>query len=149
MEPFSEVTYHDLQDKHPPAPPPNVPGVGEMFDPITVDSRAVLGAIKSFPKGTSCGRDGIRAQNLVDMMSGTAAAAADDLLASITVVVNLWLAGKCPAELGEFIASAPLTPLLKLGGGIRPIAVGTVWRRLVSKVAAFSVGKDMSSYLGD
>lgn len=103
----------------------------------------------SFPKGTSCGRDGLRAQHLVDAMSGAAAAVADILLASITGVVNLWLAGKCPAELGEFIASAPLTPLLKPGGGLRPIAVGTVWRRLVSKVAAFSVGKDMNSYLGD
>ncbi|GJZ05794.1 hypothetical protein Tco_0539587 [Tanacetum coccineum] len=28
---------------------------------------------------------------------------------------------------------APLTPLVKPGGGIHPIAVGTVWRRLVSK----------------
>nr|GEW91715.1 hypothetical protein [Tanacetum cinerariifolium] len=35
--------------------------------------------------------------------------------------------------LGEYNASALLTPLVKLGGGIRPIAVGTVWRRLVSK----------------
>nr|GEY63657.1 hypothetical protein [Tanacetum cinerariifolium] len=35
--------------------------------------------------------------------------------------------------LGEYIASAPLTPLVKHGGGIRPIAMGTVWRRLVSK----------------
>lgn len=48
-----EVTYHDFQDKHPSAPPPDVLGVGEMFYPITVDPHAVLGAIKSFPKGTS------------------------------------------------------------------------------------------------
>ncbi|MCI97688.1 hypothetical protein A2U01_0118989, partial [Trifolium medium] len=34
----------------------------------------------------------------------------------------------------EFVASAPLTPLLKPDEGIRPIAVGTIWRRLVSKV---------------
>ncbi|GKB42875.1 hypothetical protein Tco_0887817 [Tanacetum coccineum] len=31
--------------------------------------------------------------------------------------------GKCPMMLGEYIASAPLTPLVKPGGGIRPIAV--------------------------
>ncbi|GJR79081.1 reverse transcriptase domain-containing protein [Tanacetum coccineum] len=40
---------------------------------------------------------------------------------------------KCPMLLGEYIASAPFTPLVKPGGGIRPIAVGTIWRHLVSK----------------
>ncbi|MCI54842.1 hypothetical protein A2U01_0076092, partial [Trifolium medium] len=36
-------------------------------------------------------------------------------------------------SLAEFVASAPLTPLLKSDGGIRPIAVDIIWRRLVSK----------------
>ncbi|GJR43992.1 putative reverse transcriptase domain-containing protein [Tanacetum coccineum] len=53
------------------------------------------------------------------------------------------------AYLAEFVASAPLTPLLKPDNGIRPIAVGTIWRRLVSKVAMKGVGKEMSKYLGD
>ncbi|GKA49601.1 RNA-directed DNA polymerase, eukaryota, reverse transcriptase zinc-binding domain protein [Tanacetum coccineum] len=43
--------------------------------------------------------------------------------------------------LGEYIASAPLTSLVKPGGGIRPIAVGTVWRRLASKVSAIMIDK--------
>lgn len=37
---------------------------------------------------------------------------------------------------GIYVASAPLTPLIKPGGGLRPIAVGTI-------------GKEMNSYLGD
>lgn len=45
--------------------------------------------------------------------------------------------------------SAPLTPLIKPDNGIRPIAVGTIWRRLVSKVAMKGVGKDMVKYLND
>ncbi|GKA84737.1 hypothetical protein Tco_0806391 [Tanacetum coccineum] len=45
--------------------------------------------------------------------------------------------------LGEYIASAPLTPLVKPGGGIRPIAVGTIWRRLVSKACGDDVGYSM------
>ncbi|XP_026450130.1 uncharacterized protein LOC113350228 [Papaver somniferum] len=149
VAPCNESMHQDLLDKHPHAPLPVVPSDDILVDAVTVDSWAVLGVIKRFPKGTSCGRDGLRAQHLVDVMSGDAAAVADNLLASITGVVNLWLAGKCPGSLGEFIASAPLTPLLKPGGGIRPIFFGTVWRRLVSKVVSFSVGKDMTSYLGD
>ncbi|GJR36638.1 hypothetical protein Tco_1212322 [Tanacetum coccineum] len=55
----------------------------------------------------------------------------------------------CPPILAEFVASAPLTPLLKPDSVIRPIAVGTIWRRLVSKVAMKGVGKEMSKYLSD
>nr|GEX41503.1 putative reverse transcriptase domain-containing protein [Tanacetum cinerariifolium] len=49
--------------------------------------------------------------------------------------------------LGEYIASAPLTLLVKPGGGIRPIAVGTIWRRLVSKVSAIMIGLSLNGYL--
>ncbi|KAL8147610.1 hypothetical protein AgCh_005074 [Apium graveolens] len=48
--------------------------------------------------------------------------------------------------LGEYIASAPLTPLVKPGGDIHPIAVGTVWRRLVSKVGVVMVGSSLGDY---
>ncbi|GKB26590.1 hypothetical protein Tco_0865991 [Tanacetum coccineum] len=58
-----------------------------------------------------------------------------DLLKAITLVINLWLAGRCPSILAEFLASPSFTHLLKLDNEIRPIAVGTIWRRLVSKVA--------------
>ncbi|KAL6535087.1 hypothetical protein OROMI_026461 [Orobanche minor] len=53
------------------------------------------------------------------------------------------------SSLSEFVASAPLTPLLKPDNGIRPIAVGTIWRRLVSKIAMKGVGKEMAKYLND
>ncbi|GJU92464.1 putative reverse transcriptase domain-containing protein [Tanacetum coccineum] len=76
-------------------------------------------------------------------------ATATNLLKVITSVVNLWLAGRCPPILAEFAASAPLMHLLKLDNRIRPIAVGTIWRRLVSKVAMKGVGKEMSKYLSD
>ena len=60
-------------------------------------------------------------------------------------IVTIRVHCKCPQVLGEYIASAPLTPLIKQGGYIRPIAVGTVWRRLVSKVGAALVGPSLSS----
>ncbi|GKB14088.1 hypothetical protein Tco_0848011 [Tanacetum coccineum] len=59
----------------------------------------------------------------MDCLSGAAVAVSDELVSSITHVVNLFHAGNCPWMLGEYIASAPLTPLVKSGGGIRPIAV--------------------------
>nr|GEX91934.1 putative reverse transcriptase domain-containing protein [Tanacetum cinerariifolium] len=72
------------------------------------------------------------------------------LIASQDVVldrIKSFPRGKCPTWLGEYIASAPLTPLVKPGGGIRSIAVGTVWRRLVSKVSATMIGHSLDGYL--
>ncbi|CAL1394928.1 unnamed protein product [Linum trigynum] len=102
--------------------------------------------IRSFPRGTSCGRDGFRAQHLMDCLGGAVVAISDDLLASITQVVNLFIEGRCPQPLGEYIASVPLMSLVKQGGGIRPIAVDTIWRRIVSKVGACLVVPTLSGY---
>ncbi|GJZ11539.1 hypothetical protein Tco_0546298, partial [Tanacetum coccineum] len=56
---------------------------------------------------------------------------------------------RLPKILGEYIARAPLTPLVKPGCGICPIAVGTVWRRLVSKVSAVLIGHSLDGYFDD
>nr|GEV67833.1 putative reverse transcriptase domain-containing protein [Tanacetum cinerariifolium] len=89
---------------------------------------SVFSCIKSFPKGTSCGRDGLTAQHILDALCGEGSATTMDLLKVITSIVNLWLARSCPPILEEFVASAPLTPLLKPDNRIRPIAAGTIWR---------------------
>jgi hypothetical protein len=132
VAPYNEDTMKILGDKHPHMPPPSMPTTYFSEAPLVVDVDTVFRCIKSFPKGTSCGRDGLRAQHLLDALCGEGSAVARDLLDAITLVVNLWLGGRCPKSLAEFVASAPLTPLLKPDGGIRPIAVGTIWRRLVS-----------------
>ncbi|KAL5722078.1 hypothetical protein ACHQM5_005643 [Ranunculus cassubicifolius] len=149
IAPRNSETLRDLEEKHPEAPPPIIPDIPLTESAVTVGRDIVMDRVRSFPKGTSCGRDGLRAQHLLDSISGAASIIADDLCASIAAVVNLFLEGKCPGHLGEYVASAPLTPLLKPGGGIRPIAVGSVWRRLVSKCAAIAVGKPMGTYLED
>nr|GEW92298.1 hypothetical protein [Tanacetum cinerariifolium] len=53
------------------------------------------------------------------------------------------------AILSEYIASAPLTTLVKPGGGIHPIAVGTIWRRLISMVNIVMIGHLLDGYLND
>ncbi|GKA33126.1 hypothetical protein Tco_0719493 [Tanacetum coccineum] len=89
--------------------------------PLVVEIDSVFGCIKSFPKGTSCRRYGLRAQHILDALCGEGSATATNLLDAITLVINLWLAGR----------------------------KGTIWRRLVSKVAMKGVGKEMSKYLSD
>ncbi|GKA81616.1 hypothetical protein Tco_0788308 [Tanacetum coccineum] len=55
----------------------------------------------------------------------------------------------CVDLTGEYIARTPLTPLVKPGCGIHLIAVGTVWRRLVSKVSAVLIGHSLDVYFDD
>jgi len=116
-------------------PPPSMSTTMFSEAPLVVEVDTVLKCIKSFPKGTSCARDGRRAQHLLDALCGEGSTVARDLICDITLVVNLWLGGRCPLSLAEFVASAPLTQLLKPDGWICPIAVCTIWKCLVSKVA--------------
>ncbi|GJV93972.1 putative reverse transcriptase domain-containing protein, partial [Tanacetum coccineum] len=127
VAPYNDVTLEDLKTKHPFKPPPSLPHISIDHHHLVASPAVVLDRSKSFPRGTSCGRDGLRAQHLMDYLSGAVVAISD--------------------ELGEYIASAPLTPLVKLGDGIRPIAVGTVWRRLVSKVSTIMIGHSLYGYL--
>ncbi|GJV48647.1 ribonuclease H-like domain-containing protein [Tanacetum coccineum] len=110
----------ELKAKHPFKSAPSLPDT-HIDHHLTTSHTVVLDRIKTFPQGTTCGRDGLRAQHLMDCLSGAAVAVLDDLVSSITQVVNLFLAGKCPVMLGEYIASAPLTLLVKLRGSICPI----------------------------
>ncbi|GKB90525.1 hypothetical protein Tco_0962797 [Tanacetum coccineum] len=149
VAPYNDDTHEDLKAKHPFKPAPSLPHISIDHHHLIASPTVVLDRIKSFPRGTSCGRDGLRAQHLMNCLSGAAVAIFDELVSSITQVVNLFLDGNCPKILGEYIASAPLTPLVKPGGGIRPIAVGTVWRRLVFKVSAVLIGHSLDGYFHD
>ncbi|GJZ38734.1 putative reverse transcriptase domain-containing protein [Tanacetum coccineum] len=118
VAPYNDATLEELNAKHPLKPASSLPYIPINYHQLTSSPAVVLDMIKSFPRGTSCGRDGLRAQHLMDCISGTAMAISDELVSSITQVVNLFLDGKCPKMLGEYIASAPLTPLVKPGFGV-------------------------------
>ncbi|GKC05188.1 putative reverse transcriptase domain-containing protein, partial [Tanacetum coccineum] len=126
VAPYNDATLEDLKTKHPLKPAPSLPHIPIHYHQLTASPAVVLDMIKSFPRGTSY-----------------------ELVSFITQVVNLFLDRKCPKTLGEYIASAPLTSLVKPGGGIRTIVVGTVWRRLVSKVSVTMIGHSLDSYLND
>jgi hypothetical protein len=50
-------------------------------------------------------------------------------------MMNLLLAGVCPQELRPIIFGGTLFALKKSSGGLRPIVIGYLWRRLASKCA--------------
>ncbi|GJW24453.1 hypothetical protein Tco_0038264, partial [Tanacetum coccineum] len=120
VAPYNDATLQELKTKHPFMSTPSLRDSHIDHHPLIASQDVFSGQIKSFPRGTSCGRDGLRAQHLMDCLSGAAVAISDKLVSSITQVP---------------------------GGGIRPIAVGTIWRRLVSKVSATMIGHSLDGYL--
>ena len=79
----------------------------------------------------------MRPQHLKDLLLG----APDDhpLLLAITDLVNLQLEGLTPSSVRSTLFGASLLAISKKTGGVRPIAVGYVWRRLTAKVACCHV----------
>ena len=79
-------------------------------------------------------RDGFRPGHLKDLIN--CQEISEQLLDALTEFVNLILGGCCPVQIQPVFFGGRLLALAKHDGGVRPIAVGMVWRRLVSKCAA-------------
>jgi hypothetical protein len=126
-EPSAETTIQ-LQEKHPSGQlptPVDLTGV----ESIQINMEDITLALRSFPKGTACGRSGLRVSHLMETLYlGT------NLDNEFLTHVNYLVQGKAPPELAAFYASASLIALKKKDFSIRPIAVGEIIRRLTSKI---------------
>ena len=136
---INEETLELLRQKHP-APPSDRPVIlrstsSAPFQATELDVRTM---IRSFPMGSSGGPDGLRPQHIAELIGDQDAG--PGLLRAITAFINLLLSGTCPQELRSILFGGTLFALRKSCGGLRPIAIGYVWRRLASKCAnAFAI----------
>ena len=139
-------TLAKLQDKHPTASADR--GIAKLdcgtpqFHATETD---VLKAIRSFPAGSSGGPDGFRPQHLLDLVNCVESGA--NVIAAITAFVNTLLDGKCHPSVRPIIFGGNLIALNKKCGGIRPIAIGYVWRRLAAKCANSYAAAKLASHL--
>ena len=101
----------------------------------------------SFNTGSSGGLDGLRPAHLKDLTSRSTGEAGIRLVKSLTALTNAALNGEIPACARDSLFGASLTALKKPDGGIRPIAVGTVYRRLAAKTGLRSVSADIGEQL--
>eukprot|EP01031_Cornospumella_fuschlensis_P025636 gene25636-30965_t len=84
---------------------------------MSISAQHLTEAIQSMKRYSACGRSGLRVNHLRQMLPKNAA-----LSESLLALVNLLAAGKAPTILAPIISSAPLTPVLKKDGGVRPVA---------------------------
>lgn len=147
LAPYSLETYQQLQLKHPPPSRelkfPDPPD--KEVTPLVVSGRDVFFSIKSFPNGTGSGIDGLLPQHLKDLTLPSTGEAGVRLMKAITAMSNYMLSGKVQSRFIETMYGAALCALEKKTGGIRPIAVGNVFRRITSKLASASVRSEMAS----
>lgn len=88
---YNAHTMNALDVKHMFKQPPSMLTTLFSEAPLVVEVDIVFKCIKSLPKGASCGRNGLRAQHLLDALCGEGYDLSRDLICVITLVVNLWL----------------------------------------------------------
>ena len=126
----SVETLAKLQAKHPACSPDRREAHPLEQQSLTVDRSWMLRAIRSFPNGSSGGSDGFRPGHLNDLIN--CQEITDQLLDVLKKFVNMILSGCWPDQVRPVFFGGRLLALAKRDGGIRPIAVGMVWRRLVA-----------------
>jgi hypothetical protein len=146
MDQSSAEALQQMRAKHPQVEVAAPPAGENTTPPISLSCRQIYEAIRSFKAGTAAGPSGLRGEHLKEAKGrgeGRGAAA----LGALTRLVNAMASGKVPAAAAPFIFGGSLFALLKKTGGLRPVAVGDVLRRLTSKSIAYSVAGRAAQHL--
>ena len=134
-----------LRLKHPDAPGDSVTiDVSPEAPTLVASEDDTVIALRSFAASSSGGIDGLRPGHLKDLIASPTAEAGRRALKSITSLVNRILSSDIPEHGSVLLFAANLTALRKKDGGIRPVAVGNVFRRLAVKIACRSSTKLLS-----
>ena len=99
--------------------------------------------LRAFPLETAPGPTGLRVQHLRD---ACVVGNSDSFLAQLAEVVSLLAQGRAPSFVAPVLAGAGLVALPKPQGGVRPIAVGEILRRLTGKCLMTQVREDAQAF---
>ena len=84
-----------------------------------------------------------------DLVSKSNGSAGPKFLKSLTKLINLIVDGKIPETLRPFFFGAKLIALIKIDGGLRPIAIGNTLRRIASKCAGSKALSKRPNFFGN
>ncbi|CAI5986656.1 unnamed protein product [Closterium sp. NIES-64] len=128
--PPSSETISSLSSKHPPAPQP----LPHWISTFTPDSYPQLSApllhlaLRSAPRGTAAGPSGWLIEHLRDTFLTS-----QQHLPSLLRLFQNWLQAELPLSVRSYYTASTLVALKKPQGGVRPIAIGEVLPRLLSR----------------
>ena len=142
----SAEVYKEMLAKHPQVNPPPTP-TAPAPPPVQVAEVDVFKALKSFPNGSAPGPSSFRANHFKEAVFCPSPDRANNAVQALLGVINLLCAGRAPPEVVPHICGASLFACKKKGGGLRPIAVGEILRRLTSKCISRVVQAEAFSVL--
>ncbi|XP_065318673.1 uncharacterized protein LOC135926672 [Gordionus sp. m RMFG-2023] len=148
LAPYDQTTYQALLLKHHPHDlKEEIPSYPEApLIATTFTSSEVRKAILSFKRDSSPGVDGFRPIFLQDLTAPYITQQCD-VLEKITQLINRMLAGGLPPAIIPLLYGAKLIALLEPNKDIRPIAIGTTWRRLTAKLVVSRILFTVSNHL--
>ena len=71
----------------------------------------------------------------------------EEVLEQLSGLVALLVQGRAPRDVAKWLGGATLLAMPKKDGGVRPIAVGEVIRRLTAKVVCAAYKDDLANHL--
>ena len=104
-------------------------------------SDQVMKGILSFRRGSAPGPTGLRAEHLRAATQSAPPNRRSKALEAVARLVNVMSDGDVPEEVAPYLSGARLQAGIKKCGGLRPIAVGNLFRRLTSKCHMFGVAE--------
>ena len=133
----TEQVLTQLEVLHPDADPPTVPPPPDV--PPQCSRQQLKKILKTLPRGSAPGPSGWTFEHIQAVAQGS-----QEGMDAVLDLVNAVLSGSLPAW--EALRASRLIPLRKGVDGVRPIAVGEVWLRLVAK-CAMAVGQAVGESL--
>ena len=135
MAPPNRANFEEMKEKHPEAQgPPLIPPTTDLPQ-ISFSQAEVEKAARRFRRGSAPGPSGLRPEHLLVTLQA-APGRRDRALQGLTQLTNTMARGGVPEEVAPYLAGARLHAAKKKRGGLRPIAVGNMLRRLVGKCCA-------------
>ena len=147
ITPTSQVMFA-LRLKHTSSPLNLRPPPTELVSKtLSISEEEVMIVLKSFCPSSAGGVGGLRPGHLKNLVDPQTAEAGRHLMKALANLCLKLLRGQIPQLARDLLFTANLTALRKRDGGIRPITVGNVFRRLASKMAAKRVISDLRRQL--
>uniref|UniRef100_A0A1X7SDZ4 Reverse transcriptase domain-containing protein n=1 Tax=Amphimedon queenslandica TaxID=400682 RepID=A0A1X7SDZ4_AMPQE len=111
----------------------------------SISTGVVSKSVLSFPPDSAPGPTGLRPNHLKEGIRCPSPSTAANFLLRLTQFTSLLTSGLLPQAIAPHLCGASLLASRKKSGGLRPIAIGEVFRRLASKCLVSLVSPQLES----